>query len=265
MIHVENLVKTFGEVKAVDDVSFDVAAGEIFAFLGPNGAGKTTTIQMLTTLLRPTSGTMAIDGLDPATRPHEVRRRFGIVFQDPSLDGADRLREHGPARRALSRAAHASRTSASSSCSRCSSCGTGATTLREDVLRRHEAAARDRARPAAHAEDPVPRRADARPRSAEPQSALDARQAPERDRRRHRVPDDALHGRSGPRRAPHRDHRPRPDRRAGHVAGAEGSRPSTESLEKRVPGADRLDDPRRARRRGRSDAAGRARCGGDDR
>jgi len=87
MIHVDNLVKTFGEVKAVDGVSFDVAAGEIFAFLGPNGAGKTTTIQMLTTLLAPTSGTMAIDGLDPRRQPHEVRRRFGIVFQDPSLDG----------------------------------------------------------------------------------------------------------------------------------------------------------------------------------
>ena len=87
MIHVENLVKTFGEVKAVDGVSFDVEAGEIFAFLGPNGAGKTTTIQMLTTLLTPTSGSMRLDGLDPAAAPLEVRRRFGIVFQDPSLDG----------------------------------------------------------------------------------------------------------------------------------------------------------------------------------
>jgi ABC-2 type transport system ATP-binding protein len=86
MIHVEHLVKTFGDLKAVDDVSFDVAPGEIFAFLGPNGAGKTTTIQMLTTLLRPTSGSMTLDGIDPATRPHDVRRRFGIVFQDPSLD-----------------------------------------------------------------------------------------------------------------------------------------------------------------------------------
>src|SRR5262249_31813987 len=87
MIHVENLVKTFGEIKAVDGISFDVRAGEVFAFLGPNGAGKTTTVQMLTTLLRPTSGTIAVDGLDPPTRPHEGRRRFGIVFQDPSLDG----------------------------------------------------------------------------------------------------------------------------------------------------------------------------------
>jgi ABC-2 type transport system ATP-binding protein len=86
MIHVENLVKTFGEVKAVDGVSFHVAKGEIFAFLGPNGAGKTTTIQMLTTLQRPTAGTMSLDGLDPVTRQIEARRTFGIVFQDPSLD-----------------------------------------------------------------------------------------------------------------------------------------------------------------------------------
>ena len=87
MISAQNLSKTFGEVKAVADVSFEVAAGEVFAFLGPNGAGKTTTIQMLTTLLRPTSGTVRIDGLDPAAHPLEVRRRFGIVFQDPSVDG----------------------------------------------------------------------------------------------------------------------------------------------------------------------------------
>jgi ABC-2 type transport system ATP-binding protein len=86
MIHVEHLSKTFGDLKAVDDISFDVGTGEIFAFLGPNGAGKTTTIQMLTTLLTPTSGTIGIDGLDPRKNAHDVRRRFGIVFQDPSLD-----------------------------------------------------------------------------------------------------------------------------------------------------------------------------------
>jgi ABC-2 type transport system ATP-binding protein len=86
MIKVENLSKKFGEVTAVDDISFEVKAGEIFAFLGPNGAGKTTTIKMLTTLLKPTSGKIEIDGLDPATQPNEVRKRFGIVFQDPSLD-----------------------------------------------------------------------------------------------------------------------------------------------------------------------------------
>ncbi len=86
MIRVENLVRKFGDFTAVDHISFQVGQGEIFAFLGPNGAGKTTTIKMLTTLLRPTSGTLQIDGLDPAAHPHEVRKRFGIVFQDPSLD-----------------------------------------------------------------------------------------------------------------------------------------------------------------------------------
>lgn len=87
MIHVKNLVKTFGTFTAVDDVSFDVASGEIFAFLGPNGAGKTTTIKMLTTLLHPTSGSIRLDNLDPGTHQNEARKRFGIVFQDPSLDG----------------------------------------------------------------------------------------------------------------------------------------------------------------------------------
>ena len=87
MIRVQNLVKTFGDFTAVKNISFEVAQGEIFAFLGPNGAGKTTTIKMLTTLLHPTSGTIELDGLDLAHQAKEARRRFGIVFQDPSLDG----------------------------------------------------------------------------------------------------------------------------------------------------------------------------------
>src|ERR1700751_76208 len=86
MIRVENLVKTYGESPAVRDITFDVAQGEIFAFLGPNGAGKTTTIKMLTTLLRPTSGRIELDGLDPTVKQKQARQRFGIVFQDPSLD-----------------------------------------------------------------------------------------------------------------------------------------------------------------------------------
>jgi len=87
MIQVRDLLKKYGDVTAVAGVSFDVAPGEIFAFLGPNGAGKTTTIQMLTTLVRPDGGTMQIDGLDPTRHASDVRQRFGIVFQDPSLDG----------------------------------------------------------------------------------------------------------------------------------------------------------------------------------
>ena len=87
MIQVQNLVKKFGDFTAVDNISFDVKEGEIFAFLGPNGAGKTTTIKMLTTLLRPTSGTLEVDGIDPLAHQNEARKRFGVVFQDPSLDG----------------------------------------------------------------------------------------------------------------------------------------------------------------------------------
>lgn len=86
IIEVKNLTKKFGEVIAVQDVSFSVQRGGIFAFLGPNGAGKSTTIKMITTLLHPTSGTILINGHNPATNPDFVRASFGIVFQDSSLD-----------------------------------------------------------------------------------------------------------------------------------------------------------------------------------
>lgn len=86
MIRAQGLVKKFGAFTAVDNIAFDVAKGEIFAFLGPNGAGKTTTIKMLTTLLRPTSGSVSLDGLDPVTDQTAARKQFGIVFQDPSVD-----------------------------------------------------------------------------------------------------------------------------------------------------------------------------------
>ena len=79
-------MRSFGSVTAVNDVTFDVRRGETFAFLGPNGAGKTTTIKMLTTVLRPTSGTLELDGLNPVTQSTDVRKRIGVVFQDPSLD-----------------------------------------------------------------------------------------------------------------------------------------------------------------------------------
>lgn len=86
MICAENLVKRFGNHTAVDDVSFDVRPGEIFGFLGPNGAGKTTTINMLCTLLRPTSGTAVLNGFDIVKQQNDVRKSIGLVFQDASLD-----------------------------------------------------------------------------------------------------------------------------------------------------------------------------------
>ena len=86
MVRAHDLTKCYGASTAVDAISFEVAEGEIFAFLGPNGAGKTTTVKMLTTLLKPSSGLVKIDGLDPAAQQNEVRKRFGIVFQDSSTD-----------------------------------------------------------------------------------------------------------------------------------------------------------------------------------
>ncbi|ASJ11049.1 ABC transporter ATP-binding protein [Thermococcus sp. P6] len=85
-IEVENLVKKYGDFEAVKGVSFSVKRGEIFAFLGPNGAGKTTTVHVLTTLLKPTSGRASVVGHDVVKEPMEVRRKIGIVFQDPSVD-----------------------------------------------------------------------------------------------------------------------------------------------------------------------------------
>ena len=86
IIRVENLTKQFGAVTAVNDVSFEVDEGTIFGFLGPNGAGKTTTINILCTLLLPTSGMAFISGHDCVKEPSEVRKSIGIVFQDTTLD-----------------------------------------------------------------------------------------------------------------------------------------------------------------------------------
>lgn len=80
-------MRRYGDFTAVDNISFNVPEGSIFGFLGPNGAGKTTTIKMLTTILRPTSGSVRVAGHDPGREQARVRANFGIVFQDPSLDG----------------------------------------------------------------------------------------------------------------------------------------------------------------------------------
>ena len=83
---VEHLTKRFGERVAVDDVSFDVAAGEVFGFLGPNGAGKTTTVRILATLIAPTSGTARVAGLplDPANGV-DIRKRIAVMTENPGL------------------------------------------------------------------------------------------------------------------------------------------------------------------------------------
>jgi ABC-2 type transport system ATP-binding protein len=86
IIEVDELSKTFGELTAVNGVSFTVGAREIFGFLGPNGAGKSTTIKILATLLKPTGGRAVLAGHDVVSHPNEVRQSIGLVFQDPSLD-----------------------------------------------------------------------------------------------------------------------------------------------------------------------------------
>jgi ABC-2 type transport system ATP-binding protein len=86
-ISVRDLVKNFGEVRAVRGVNFEVAMGEVFGFLGPNGAGKTTTINMLCTLAKPSAGEASVAGHDVVAERDDVRRNIGLVFQDPTLDG----------------------------------------------------------------------------------------------------------------------------------------------------------------------------------
>ncbi len=97
-IKVENLVKRFSGLVAVNGISFSVAPGEIFGFLGPNGAGKTTTINILCTLAKPTSGRAIVNGFDVVHQQSQVRQSIGLVFQDPSLDerlsGLQNMRFH---------------------------------------------------------------------------------------------------------------------------------------------------------------------------
>ncbi|MCU0852251.1 MAG: ATP-binding cassette domain-containing protein, partial [Thermoplasmata archaeon] len=93
IIEVEHLTHSFGDFKAVDDISFSVKEGEIFSFLGPNGAGKSTTINVLTTQLGCQHGTAKVCGFDVRSHSHDVRKSIGIVFQDEVLDRDLTVRE----------------------------------------------------------------------------------------------------------------------------------------------------------------------------
>lgn len=86
IIEVKNFTKKYGDFTAVNDISFTVEEGTIFAFLGPNGAGKSTTINTLCTIFEKTSGTLLIDGKNITTQKSEVRSTIGVVFQDSTLD-----------------------------------------------------------------------------------------------------------------------------------------------------------------------------------
>jgi multidrug/hemolysin transport system ATP-binding protein len=94
IIEVTPLVKSFSKLKAVDEISFKVKAGEFFAFLGPNGAGKSTTINILSTLMAKDSGEIKICGLQAGRDDREIRRQIGVVFQENSLDKLLFVREN---------------------------------------------------------------------------------------------------------------------------------------------------------------------------
>ncbi|MBP2028382.1 ABC-2 type transport system ATP-binding protein [Acetoanaerobium pronyense] len=94
IIEVRNFTKKYGNFIAVDDISFTVDEGSVFAFLGPNGAGKSTTINTLCTIFEKTSGTLLIDGKDVTTQKNDVRASIGVVFQDSTLDAKMTIEEN---------------------------------------------------------------------------------------------------------------------------------------------------------------------------
>jgi len=85
MIHIENLLKCYNNLRAVDDISFDVKEGELFGFLGPNGAGKTTTLSMISGLLKPDKGTVRVGGIDVWQSPKKAKQLLGLIPQDLAL------------------------------------------------------------------------------------------------------------------------------------------------------------------------------------
>ena len=101
MVEIEHLRKSFGNVKAVNDLSFQVKYGELFAFLGINGAGKSTTISMICGQLTADSGTIHVNGQDVRKHSHEIKENIGVVFQDSVLDKPLTARENLKSRAAL--------------------------------------------------------------------------------------------------------------------------------------------------------------------
>ena len=95
MLKVENLYKDFGNVKAVEGISFEVKKGQVFGLLGPNGAGKSTTISIISTLIKPTSGDVLFEGISILSNPNLIRQKLGVVPQDialyPTLTGYENL------------------------------------------------------------------------------------------------------------------------------------------------------------------------------
>ena len=229
MIHTDKLTKNFivkkETVEAVKGVDIDVAPGELVAFLGPNGAGKSTTLRMLTTLLRPTSGTATVAGVDVAADPAGVRARIGYIGQGNGGGHSFRVIDETDHAGPLLRHEH----------HRCHGPGAGTAevpgprrprqTHRDQALRRPAAADGRGAGADAFAAAAVPRRAVHRHGPAEPGQPLGAHHADAGRARHHHRADHALHGRGGlDVRARHR-HRPRT--RSSPTTPPPGSRPTS--------------------------------------
>lgn len=101
IIEIKNLTKSFGNVQAVKDISFDVGSGELFAFLGVNGAGKSTTISIMCNMLKRDGGSVLIDGADIEREPERIKRGLGVVFQNSVLDKSLTVRDNLKSRAAL--------------------------------------------------------------------------------------------------------------------------------------------------------------------
>ena len=220
LIHARGLRKEFGALTAVDGIDFDVQRGEAFGFLGPNGAGKSSTMRMIGCVSPPSGGTLRILDLDPVHDGPSIRARLGVVPQLDTLDMELTVRENliiygryfGFSRKAVrERARRAARVRP-------------ARRARERpgraALRRHEAAADDRAGARERARGAPARRADDRARPAGPPRRVGQALPPEAAGRDAR-PDDALHGRGRATLRPARRHGPRQDRRGRLAARAD--------------------------------------------
>ena len=199
MIEVHDLVKNYGDFCAVNHISFSVPAGKIFGFLGPNGAGKTTTIKMLTTVLAPTSGTVNVNGHDPSREQKQVRRSFGIVFQDPSLDDELTAQENMDLHGILYGVPSTERAKRISMLLEF----VGLEDRRKSLVKTFSGGMKRRlevARALLHRpQDSVSRRANHRPRSADAQQHLEPHPTAQRGRGCDRFFHHALHGGGGPR------------------------------------------------------------------
>ena len=220
VIQVRDLVKVYGETRALDGITFDVAPGELFGFLGPNGAGKTTTIRILATLLRATAGTARVAGFDVATHPHEVRQRLGLAMQTPTLDAFSTGRE------TLELAGRLHRMPAAEVRRRTDELLElmGLTSVAKKLTGTYSGGMRRTTGPGERAGAPAraadPGRADRGARPAEPHRPVGGAGADQRQRHDDAA-DHPLHGRGGSALQPAGHRRQRPDRGRGHAGRAE--------------------------------------------